>query len=210
MQRMIDNLRQVIELRRREPKVCATDMLQLMLEAQAGAEVNQSISCVFNEQADLPKRVMPGDQHRMGCVFNQQADSPERVIPGGYHRPYLEVGVEENPHGASPSVEACHDTAPKVDEEIAEEFGAEGDEKAHDKRGGVGATENKAIVDEAIVVDAVAHVRANMSEPNPDSERKDRTKEETRKAEVEKPAADSREEEETKGGCCSARQEDQG
>ncbi|XP_037512379.1 cytochrome P450 3A7 [Rhipicephalus sanguineus] len=44
MQRMIDNLRQVIELRRREPKVCATDMLQLMLEAQAGAEVNQSIS----------------------------------------------------------------------------------------------------------------------------------------------------------------------
>ncbi|KAH7944491.1 hypothetical protein HPB52_020253 [Rhipicephalus sanguineus] len=164
----------------------------------------------------------------------------------------LEVGVQENPHGASPSEEACEDTAPKVDEEIAEEFGEEGDEKADDKvgsgfvlvdfrydasmrqldgaakdlggreakdgkaektrkrrkmkkkrnhdeeRGGVGATENKAIVDEAIVgdeaivVDAVAHVRAKISETNPDSEREHRTEEETTKAEVEKPAADSK------------------
>ncbi|KAH7952572.1 hypothetical protein HPB52_024026 [Rhipicephalus sanguineus] len=71
--------------------------------------------------------------------------------------------------------------------------------RTHDEQlGGVGAKENKAIVDEAIVVDAVAHVRANMSEPNPDSEREDRTEEET-KAEVEKPAADTKEEEETKG-----------
>lgn len=42
MHRMIDNLRQVIELRRRERKVSATDMLQLMLEAQAGAEVSNN------------------------------------------------------------------------------------------------------------------------------------------------------------------------
>ncbi|KAH7946563.1 hypothetical protein HPB52_001325 [Rhipicephalus sanguineus] len=68
-----------------------------------------------------------------------------------------------------------------------------------EQRGGVGAKENKAIVDEAIVVDAVAHVRDNTSEPNPESEREDRTEEETKKAEVEKPAADSKEDEETKG-----------
>ncbi|KAH7963275.1 hypothetical protein HPB52_020422 [Rhipicephalus sanguineus] len=147
---------------------------------------------------------------------------------------------------------ACHDTAPKADEEIAEEFGEEGDEPADDKvgsafalvdfrddasmraldgatkdlagreaqdgkaektrqrrkrkkkrnhdeqRGGVGDKENKTIVDEAFIVDAVVHVRENMSEPNPDSEREDPTEEETKKAEVEKPVADS-EEEETKG-----------
>ncbi|KAH8033466.1 hypothetical protein HPB51_013192 [Rhipicephalus microplus] len=39
IQHLTNNLRQVIELRRREPKVSATDMLQLMLEAQAGAEI---------------------------------------------------------------------------------------------------------------------------------------------------------------------------
>ncbi|KAH7975499.1 hypothetical protein HPB52_002248 [Rhipicephalus sanguineus] len=60
--------------------------------------------------------------------------------------------------------------------------------------GGVGTKENK-----AIAVDAVAHVRDNTSEPNPDSAREDRTEEETKKAEVEKAAADSKEEEETKG-----------
>ncbi|KAH7969597.1 hypothetical protein HPB52_020104 [Rhipicephalus sanguineus] len=38
-----------------------------------------------------------------------------------------------------------------------------------------------------------------MSEPNPDSEREERTEEETKRAEVEKPAADSKEEKETKG-----------
>ncbi|KAH7962290.1 hypothetical protein HPB52_015371 [Rhipicephalus sanguineus] len=70
----------------------------------------------------------------------------------------------------------------------------------HDEQhGGVGAKENKTIVDEAIIVDAVVYVRENMSEPNPDSEREDLTEEETNKAEVEKPVADSKEEEETKG-----------
>ncbi|KAL3185607.1 hypothetical protein MRX96_028875 [Rhipicephalus microplus] len=39
IQHLTNNLRQVIELRRREPKMSATDMLQLMLEAQAGAEI---------------------------------------------------------------------------------------------------------------------------------------------------------------------------
>ncbi|XP_037518689.1 uncharacterized protein DDB_G0286299-like [Rhipicephalus sanguineus] len=182
---------------------------------------------------------------------NEAEDSQdgERECDGGN----LEVGVEENPHGASPSDRASHDTAPKAAVEIAEEFGEEGDEPAEDKvgsgivlvdfrdsasmreldgatkdlggpeakdgkaektrkrrkrkkkrnddeqRGGVGAKENKAIVDEAIVVDAVAHVRDNTSEPNPESEREDRTEEETKKAEVEKPAADSKEDEETKG-----------
>ena len=40
----------------------------------------------------------------------------------------------------------------------------------HDEqRGSMWATENKAIVDEAIVVDAVAHVHENVSENNSDS-----------------------------------------
>ncbi|KAH7982657.1 hypothetical protein HPB52_006284 [Rhipicephalus sanguineus] len=148
---------------------------------------------------------------------------------------------------------ACHDTAPKADEEIAEVFGEEGDEPSDDKVGsgfvlvdfrdgasmreldgatkdlggreakdgkaektrkrrkrkkkrnhdeqrvGLGAKENMAIVEEAIVVDAVTQVRANISEPNPDNEREDRTEEETKKTEVGKPGADSKEEEETKG-----------
>ncbi|KAL1473657.1 hypothetical protein MTO96_038537, partial [Rhipicephalus appendiculatus] len=41
------------------------------------------------------------------------------------------VGVEENAHGASTSVERCHDTAPKADEETNEKA----DEKVDDKVG---------------------------------------------------------------------------
>ncbi|XP_054926571.2 cytochrome P450 3A12-like isoform X2 [Dermacentor andersoni] len=62
MRRMTDNLRHVIEQRRRERNVTSTDMLQLMLEAQDGAEGSSS---------DTGRRVMRliEDRHVVGNAF---------------------------------------------------------------------------------------------------------------------------------------------